>query len=224
MNTKLTDDKSDVNTQSLNKYKNLNDDKYKDETIDVDLKTLITNALQYYDSNMEKYENIFEGLSYKFIYPENNYGYIKLKFYNDADEFQFETRFEIFGEYFQDKKLWIWAWATSRMKQNMINVSRQLWLYGSKLTSENKFLRVLLTTSRFRLSNIKHVDTHLAISAYLTKTSFLYRLYIYNGQTSYSEFGSLNNKINQSINSILYLKLIDHDNIMEYIQKKNGTN
>jgi hypothetical protein len=222
MDNKTIDNKSNMNTP-LNKYKNLNDDKYKDETIDVDLKTLITNALQYYDSNMEKYENIFEKLYYKFKHPENNYAYIKLEFYNDADEFQFETRFEIFGEYFLDKNLWVWSWATSRMKQNMMNVSRQLWLYGSKLTSKNKFLRVLLTTSRFRLSNIKHIDTHLAISAYLTKTVFLYRLYMYNGKISYSRYGRLNNNNNPDTRNILFLKLIDHENIMEYIQKKTGT-
>jgi hypothetical protein len=219
MNDNLND-KMILQMQSVNKYKNINNDKYKDEILDVDLKTLIINALEYYDTNMEKYEHIFDNLHYEIKYPENNYGYLKLEFYNDKNEFQFESKFEMFGEYFIDKKMWIWSWATTKMKQNSTNVSRQLWIYGSKLASENKFLRLLLTTSRFTISNIKHIDTHLAISAYLTKTIFLYRLYLYDGKISYSNYGGLNNNYNKEIVKVLYIKLIDQENIMEYIQKK----
>lgn len=222
MENKLND-KIIAQMHSVNKYKNINNDKYKDEIIDVDLKTLIINSLEYYDTNMEKYEHIFDDLYYVTEEATNNYGYSKLKFYNKkTNEFQFESRFEMFGEYFIDKKMWIWSWATVKTKQNMMNVSRQLWIYGSKLASENKFLRLLLTTSRFTLSNTKHIDTHLAISAYLTKTLFLFRLYLHNGLTNYSKYGSLNNDYGDTVVKILYLKLIDQDNIIEYIRKKNN--
>ena len=222
-NNKSKDEKHDTNlqTQSVNKYKNINNNKYKDEILDIDLKTLIKNALEYYDTNMEKYESVFNGFYYKVKNPETNFGHIKLEFYNSANEFQFESNFEIFGEYYVDKKMWVWSWATSKMKQNTMNVSRQLWIYGTKLVSENKFLRLLLTTSRFTISNIKHIDTHLAISAYLTKTTFLYKIYAYDKEENYSKYGGLNNDLDTQITRILYIKLIDHENIMDYIQKKN---
>jgi hypothetical protein len=192
----------------------------------INLKELIYDSFKYYDSNMEKFENLFGNLHFNFIYNELDYEHDKIVFINNKNENVCESRYEIIGYFYPQKKLWVWAWSTISGKKNALNVSRQLWIYGTKLDNQNIFLKTLLTNSRFTVTNNKHLDVHLAISAYLTKTLFLAKIYTRYGSkrdelTRHAT--SFNYKYDNNNNNyrITYMKLIDHENIFNYKQKKN---
>jgi hypothetical protein len=144
--------------------------------MDLDLSTLINDALNYYDKHNIEYSDYI--MSEKIIVErETN----KIIF----QEFEKEFKYEFLGIFDNTTNIWIWAWLVPEFMFNETNISRKLLNYGlkisptpiNKLDNEQLYLKTQMVNSRFLLYDNFQLDLHLAISSYLAKESFKF---IYN--------------------------------------------
>jgi hypothetical protein len=144
--------------------------------MDLDLSTLINDALNYYDKHNIEYSDYIK--SEKIIVErETN----KIIF----QEFEKEFKYEFLGIFDNTTNIWIWAWLVPEFMFNETNISRKLLNYGlkisptpiNKLDNEQLYLKTQMVNSRFLLYDNFQLDLHLAISSYLAKESFKF---IYN--------------------------------------------
>ena len=133
----------------------------------IDLKTLITEALDYFDKQNLKYKKYID--SKKII---NNEGVVT--FYDDIKKKNLmEAKYEYLGFFYNKTKIWFWAWMHPLIKST---ISQELLRYGLKIDSkiitdkpDNLFIKTQLINSRFLLGNYIHLEIHLALSSYLIK-------------------------------------------------------
>jgi hypothetical protein len=115
--------------------------------------SLVTNALEYYDKNIEIYNNLFKDVVYtKNIPPESINGHDIIMFYDKNKKEIFRSRYEILGLHTITSNIWTWGWAVPNLKKNQTNISRKIWMYGSVLDPEISFLKSELITSRFQIN------------------------------------------------------------------------
>jgi hypothetical protein len=147
---------------------------------------IIKDALEKYDRDNEKYENLKKKIKYirvAEIEPADMYG-LKLVFYDKNKEELFRSRIEILGKYFNSVNTWIWGWALSDIDKAITTVIRKVFLYGTDINigtvknetirHENILLKNELITSRFRIDNDIQIDIHCAIASYLSKKPFIF--------------------------------------------------
>jgi hypothetical protein len=141
---------------------------------------LVNNSLEYYDKYMEEYQYVLNKIYYcKFIDSDKDLEYNKIIFYNKDKEELFTTRYENIGIYQDINKLWSWAWSISTLKKNTTNIIRKILTYGTELDSDSLFIKNELITSKFKITHETQIDIILAISAYLSKKTFIYGLKLY---------------------------------------------
>jgi hypothetical protein len=141
---------------------------------------LVNNSLEYYDKNIEEYQYVLNKIYYcKFIDSDKDLEYNKIIFYNKDKEELFTTRYENIGIYQDINKLWSWAWSISTLKKNTTNIIRKILTYGTELDSDSLFIKNELITSKFKITHETQIDIILAISAYLSKKTFIYGLKLY---------------------------------------------
>ncbi len=143
--------------------------------MDLDLSTLINNALIYYDKQNIEYDNYINSDNIT-VERETN----KIVF-NDINELNSkELNYEFLGIFDNTTNIWIWAWLVPEFMFNETNISRKLLNYGlkisptpiNKLDNEQLYLKTQMVNSRFLLYDDFQLDLHLAISSYLAKDSF----------------------------------------------------
>ena len=73
---------------------------------------IIKDALEYYDSNNEKYENIKKKMKYVKLADINQSDIegVKLIFYDENKNELFSSRVEILGKYYNSINIWVWGW------------------------------------------------------------------------------------------------------------------
>ena len=182
----------------------------------------IVNALDYYDKNCEKYNHMLKKIKYIRFIPsvsEMEYSFIILFDKNKNEVFR--SRYEVIGLYNKSSKIWSWAWCIPRFKKNTTTIIRQLWNYGANLDHELEFLKMEITTSRFRIADITQLDIHVAFASYLAKQPFVYKYYLYannmkneliDNNTKYGYY-IVDNDDNNDDYVIYYLFLLDLKNI-----------
>uniref|UniRef100_A0A6C0HW91 Uncharacterized protein n=1 Tax=viral metagenome TaxID=1070528 RepID=A0A6C0HW91_9ZZZZ len=139
--------------------------------MDLDLSTLINNALIYYDKQNIEYDEYIKSNNIT-VERETN----KIIF-NDNSK---ELKYEFLGIFDNTTNIWIWAWLVPEFMFNETNISRKLLNYGlkisptpiNKLDNEQLYLKTQMVNSRFLLYDQFQLDLHLAISSYLAKDSF----------------------------------------------------
>jgi hypothetical protein len=139
--------------------------------MDLDLSTLINNALIYYDKQNIEYDEYIKTTNIT-VERETN----KIIF-NDNSK---ELKYEFLGIFDNTTNIWIWAWLVPEFMFNETNISRKLLNYGlkisptpiNKLDNEQLYLKTQMVNSRFLLYDQFQLDLHLAISSYLAKDSF----------------------------------------------------
>ena len=144
--------------------------------MDLDLSTLINDALNYYDKHNIEYSDYIK--SEKIIVERDTNKII-------FQEFEKEFKYEFLGIFDNTTNIWIWAWLVPEFMFNETNISRKLLNYGlkisptpiNKLDNEQLYLKTQMVNSRFLLYDNFQLDLHLAISSYLAKESFKF---IYN--------------------------------------------
>jgi hypothetical protein len=144
--------------------------------IDLDLSTLINNALNYYDKNNIEYEKYINSDKIT-LERETN----KITF----QDYEKEFKYECLGVFDNTTNIWIWAWLVPEFMYNETNIVRKLLNYGLKITStpiakldnEKLYLKTQMINGRFLLSDEFQLDLHLAISSYLAKDNFKFIYY-----------------------------------------------
>jgi hypothetical protein len=184
--------------------------------------TLIKTSLEYYDSNIDKYDHIYKNIVYyKYIIYEGDIDNNVIVFY-DKDKVEcFKSRYEILGIFNTSNNVWIWSWANPNVEKKNTNIVRKLWTYGVTLDKSDFFLKTELITSRFKISNIFQLDIHIGIASYISKCPIIYKLNV-NAENE-SDIVELDdfNKVMKNGKTIYYLILLDHNDIIKNIIKKN---
>lgn len=134
------------------------------------INTLVSDALEYFDTNHEKYGLYFKNVkSIKFEEAMSDTDYYKIIFYDKNQNMMGKSRYENIGIYSQKGRVWTWAWSISTFAKNTINIIRKVLNYGIDIDNSKKFLKNELITSRFEISNKIQIDIHIAIASYLSK-------------------------------------------------------
>jgi hypothetical protein len=145
---------------------------------------LISNALNYYDTNNDKYAKFFAKVKYFSIdTSKDDLTMSKITFY-DKDTIPLVTStFGAIGVLDHATRTWMWAWAiTAEIPKNDVKLIKKLMQYGMDLdpTIENELMKTELITSRFRVVNLIQLDIHISIAAYLSKIPCIYKANIVN--------------------------------------------
>lgn len=143
--------------------------------MDLDLSTLINNALVYYDKNNIEYDRYIQSDNITVKRETKNI------IFNDIHkDFQNEFNYEFLGIFDNTTNIWIWAWLVPEFMYNETTIARKLLNYGLKISStptnkldnEQLYLKTQMVNSRFLLYDEFQLELHLAISSYLAKETF----------------------------------------------------
>lgn len=150
----------------------------------MDIISLVTNSLEYYDQNDENHKYILKTAQYvKFIKAETDMEHNVVVFFNEDKKEFFRSRYEIIGLYDSDSNVWAWSWTIPRFQKNNTNIARKILNYGVLLDPNIGALKTELITSRFRISHHIQLDIHVAIAAYISKNKLIYKHYNYISKT-----------------------------------------
>lgn len=144
------------------------------------MSNIITNSIEYFDKNNEKYQNLKDKIKYISIGTiVDGVKKKKITFYDKNKIELFSSRFEIISKYYKNHNIWIWGWGVPNLDNFNTNIIKKLWNYGVSLGFKNDnlhqlFLKNELITSRFKIDDETQLDIHLALSTYLTKIPFYY--------------------------------------------------
>jgi hypothetical protein len=142
--------------------------------------SLVTDALEYYDMNNDKFGDNFKNVRYvKFEMAANDIDHNKITMYDKNKKQVYRSKYELIGLHNSDTKTWVWGWAIPSFKKNTTNIVRKIMNYGAELDPDSRFLKTELITSRFRISDPIQLDVHTAIASYLAKKPVIYKLYSY---------------------------------------------
>lgn len=134
------------------------------------MNTLVSDALEYYDLNSEKYESFFKNVkTVRFEAPASDTDYYTILFFDDNNNLIGKSRYENIGIYSHRGKIWTWAWSISTFAKNTINIIRKILNYGFDIDTDKRYLKNELITSRFQISDKTQIDIHVAIASYLSK-------------------------------------------------------
>jgi hypothetical protein len=173
--------------------------------------SLVTDALAYYDENVEKYKHVFDNVKYmKYSYAENDNDHSTISFYDEYQKILFSSRFEYIGSYSAVTTTWKWAWA-GIFKRNLTNIIRKILNYGAELEQNMKVLKTELITSVFVVNDEIQLDIHVAIASYLSKKPLIFQLPV--GLTSWKGDTHMNDILipKTDVAVIDYLFLLDYD-------------
>lgn len=178
---------------------------------------LISDSLEYYDSNTEKYNDFFKKVKYvKFIDAIKDMDHNVIFMYDNNKNQILKSRYEIIGVYNNKSKTWTWAWSIPRFRKNTTHIARKIINYGMDLDPESRFLKTELITSRFRITNTIQLDIHAAIASYLSRQYVVYKYLSYinpfvdiNGLVDVAHIP----KENPDEYSVYYMFLLDYSSI-----------
>lgn len=142
--------------------------------------TLVSDALEYYDANFEKYNDKLQQIRYvKFSDATADMDRNLIYLYDENKKLLAQSRYEIIGLYSGVTDTWTWAWSIASFRKNTTYISRKILNYGTELDPDQKFLKTELVTSRFRIADNIQLDIHAAIAAYLSKQPIVYKYHTY---------------------------------------------
>lgn len=132
---------------------------------------IISDALKYYDENMEKYSHIMNNIHSTTI--DNN----TMTFFDKDKKILFTSNIQIIGAFNINENLWIWGWCMSNKPKDIIYLSRKILLYGIDIEQDKKEVSILkneLITSHITIADKTQIDIYCALALYLTKTKCMY--------------------------------------------------
>lgn len=135
----------------------------------------VSKALEYYDSNKEKYRGLFKNVvNIEFVPREDGTKYDQIVMYDKDNKLLYRIPYEIIGIYNNLSKTWAWAWSWSSLKKISTTTSRKILNYAFDLDPDKyHFLKTELTTSRFRINTEIQLDIHVALGSYLSKNPII---------------------------------------------------
>jgi hypothetical protein len=140
--------------------------------------SIIKDALEYYDTNNEKYNDIKNKIKYIKQVPkkEGDLDIKRLDFFDENKKLLFTSRIEFISTYYNDINIWIWAWSHPFMNKSICTTIKKVLLYGIDMYTDNlqnRYFKSKLTTSRFYINSQIELDILSSISSYLSKNPFI---------------------------------------------------
>lgn len=179
-----------------------------EKTIDI-----VKNALEYYDNNQEKYENLFNNVYYVNFMNANvhDMGEPVITMYDSKKNKLFQSRYEIIGVLDNKTRVWIWGWSIPGIKKNLVQTVRKVLIYGLDLEPTDLYLRTELITSRFKIDSNAQLESHIAVVSYLSKKNIIFQ---YNeSESNFSlenndsnKFNLTNSVMNEILQDKIYIK------------------
>jgi hypothetical protein len=179
----------------------------------------IKTAIEEYDNYEYKIINFLKKIEYfKIINPNNLTP--RIKFYDSNKNLLLDSGYENIGIYKQKNNIWEWGWSINSINNNQNFISRNILLYSFKLRSEIEsefFLKSILLSSKHKIKNKLQLEILLALSSYLSKFHFIFKLPILpntvkNENTEeYINYKNLFTDKNINNCNILYLFIIDYN-------------
>jgi hypothetical protein len=137
-----------------------------------DFTQVVKDALEYYDENALKNYDLIRTFKYYTIIADVG----KIAFYDDNKKKIYEYNYEVIGKYIPPQKLWMWGWSSGELNKELITISRKVLNYALDLDKENFFLKTALITSRHQITYRTQIDIHIALTSFLSKRPFVYKL------------------------------------------------
>lgn len=137
-----------------------------------DFRQIIRSALEYYDEGMMKYYDTVR--TFKYYSLIKNEG--KIIFFNENKEKIYESKYDVIGKFMPNQNIWVWGWSSGELNKDLITTSRKVLNYALDLDKQNILLKTALITSRYQVTSNVQIDMHVALTAFLSKQSFIYRL------------------------------------------------
>lgn len=142
----------------------------------------------------------------------------RIKFFDSDKNLLLDSGFENIGIYKQKNNIWQWGWSMNAINNNQNSISRNILTYSFKLKSDipSEFLlKSILLDSKHIIKNKLQLEILLALSSYLSKFHFIFKLpFLPNtllGVEDYINYNSLFTDKNYNDCEILYLFIIDYD-------------
>lgn len=177
---------------------------------------IITNGLEYYDKNNEKFERIKSKMKYyKLSISKSDLDHSKITFFDKHKKKLFTSRYEIIGTYNKFTSTWIWAWSNPSFYKNTTYISKKILNYGIDIPPKhNDLLKMELITSRFQISNRIQIDLHVSLASYLSKNEFVFDIgYKDSYIADFTEIKRFDESKDKEDFVAMYLFLLDTDNI-----------
>ena len=147
-------------------------------------------------------------------------GIISKEEYDKNKKEIFRSKTESIGSYYPPTKLWVWAWANPVNPKNNTYIVKKMFDYGMNMdpSQENLFLRTELITSRFRTTDPVQLDTYLALSSYLAKIPYVFKLFWYGQKQELDSYNKYISDVDKESHDkpllyVQYMFLLDHDKI-----------
>jgi len=137
-----------------------------------DFSYLLRNSLEYYDSLMLKNYDLVR----KFKYYKINKEETRIYFYDKKKDLILSYKYELIGKYLCNTHIWVWGWSVGEATNKLIDTSKKVLNYAFDLDKRFISLKNELITSRHQISSEIQLDIFSALSAYLSKKSFVYKL------------------------------------------------
>ena len=142
-------------------------------------RNIIKLSLDYYDKNMEKYNDIYNNIN-KIRFESSNNDLInnKIFFYDKNNKIILESSYEIMGVYYNNTNIWIWGWALYKLYKNKIKIIKKIFDYGIQLNPDNQnniTLKGELLTSRLQIDEPVQLEIYSAIASYLSKNPNVFK-------------------------------------------------
>lgn len=180
------------------------------------IKELITNSLNFYDTNKLKYDKIFDKVIYYSLLISNaDISHNIIIFYDKDKTELFRSRYELVGEFIPKLNIWTWGWAIPTELKNKTFISKKLFDYAFDITAEENLLELKLELMTPRIiTNQIQLDIHLAIASYISKTAVIHKIIEQEGILDPTQIIKvLKTPLNQPSEYFTYLYLFDVDNI-----------
>ena len=178
----------------------------------------IKTAIEEHDIHEYKIINFLKKIEYlKF---DNKYGNLtpRISFFDSNKKLLLDSGFENIGVFKQKNSIWQWGWSMNSINNNQNFISRNILSYSFKLKSDipsEFFLKSMLLDSKHKIKNKLQLEILLALSSYLSKFHFIFKLPILpntimplNQLTNYKSLFTDKN-FNQC--EIVYLFIIDYN-------------
>ncbi len=182
--------------------------------------SVVKDALEYYDRNMENYEKLVHQIRYVKLTNNNKktgvYG-LYHTFYDKHKNELFTSRTEILAKYYDKLKIWVWGWGIASIDASFATIIRKVLLYGTgiQINDDAKhmiWLKNELVTSRIKMTDEAQLDIHCAIACYLSKQVLILPIqdfpHIVDGIAEIS-IKKTNRPTNDKVFSTLYLFILD---------------
>jgi hypothetical protein len=145
----------------------------------MNISDLIISSLEYYDLNINKYNDFNKKSVFSKESLEDNKQIISL--YDVNENLLHSSEYDIIGSYTTENNLWTWGWAIPFFSVKQTRIAKRILNYAldidPRISAINTFIKSQLTTSRFIITNPIQLEMHASLYSYLSKSEYVLKIY-----------------------------------------------